>query len=226
MKIHSVPISRRQVLALLAGLVAARFAPAETSPLDTVRVYVVPLDDFPEDLAGGLAGALQEDLGLRVKASIRLPPLPIPLLPGTRQLIAEEILSRAVAASSRLPEATPETYRVFLTARDINGRSGNLRFLFSSHNRALNCSVVSLARLLDYPDGRPVINPRALIRLAKMSKRALGEMVFGWQRSADPEDLMYSPLMSLADLDRLGLAHREATSDPKPGNSVRTDSVI
>ena len=224
-----MPFARRQFLSALPGLLCLagiRQVRGELSPLDAVRVYVVPLDDFPEELAAGLARALQEDLGLRVKASIRLPPLAVPYLPGTQQLIAEEIMLRGAAASSRLPEAIPETYRVFLAARDINGRSANFRFLFSSHNRALNCSVVSLARLLDYAAGRPQLNPRALMRLAKISKRALGEMVFGWQRSADPEDLMYSPLMSLADLDRLGLVHRETTPDAKPPESVQTDKAI
>jgi hypothetical protein len=32
-------------------------------------------------------------------------------------------------------------------------------------------------------------------------------MRLGWKRSADPEDLMYAPIMGIEDLDRIGLEH-------------------
>ena len=133
---------------------------------------------------------------------------------------------RGAAASSRLPEAIPETYRVFLTARDINGRSANfsLPLLVSQPGPELfggfpwrACWTTPLAVRNSIP------RPHAP---GKDKQAGAGEMVFGWQRSADPEDLMYSPLMSLADLDRLGLVHRETTPDAKPPESVQTDKAI
>jgi hypothetical protein len=32
-------------------------------------------------------------------------------------------------------------------------------------------------------------------------------MYFGWQRSTNIEDVMYSPLMGVPDLDRIGVNH-------------------
>lgn len=180
------------------------------NPLDAVSVYLVPLADFPQDLASSLAKRLQQDLNLRVKASLQLPPLNLSTLPGTNQYVLEDILSLGSAASASFPEAGPTTYRIFLTLRDINSRSGNFRFQFSAHNKSLNCSVISLARLLEYTNNQPVFNERASTRLMKMTKRAIGEMRFGWPRSTDRSDLMYSPIMSLDDLDRLGLEHKSA----------------
>lgn len=215
---------RRSVLSLLAFGVGLGRAWGQGSPLDGVPVYLVPLDDFPEDLAGSLARALQQNLGFRVKSSLRLPALAIPVLPGTNQLMAEEVLLRGTPASARLPEATPTTYRLFLTTKDINSRSANFRFQFSFHNQALNSSVVSLARLLDYEGNRPVFSERTVARLLKMSKRAIGEMCLGWQRSADAKDLMYAPIMSLEDLDRLGLEHREEAKGEPQRPPRRADS--
>jgi predicted Zn-dependent protease len=211
-------LRRRQLLALLPFLFLASTSRGESAPLDAVAVYLVPLDDFPEALSSTLARSLQQSMGFRVKASLRLPPLRIDTLPGTNQLGAEILLQEAARASARLPEATPATYRVFLTLRDINLASANFRFVFSSHNKSLNCSVVSLARMLEYVNGKPSLGNLSTLRLLKMTKRAIGEMYLGWTRSTDPNDVMYSPLMSLQDLDRIGLDHAEGPRDdaPKP----------
>jgi predicted Zn-dependent protease len=189
---------------------------AEIHPLDAVPVYLVPLDDFPEELAAALAKSLQNNLGFRVKASVRLPPLTIGTVPGTTQLVSDDILLQGSRASSRLPEASATTYRVFLTIKDINSRSANLRFQFSAHNKALNCSVVSLARLLEYVGERPVFTERSVSRIQKMTKRAIGEMYLGWKRSPNFGDIMYSPLMSLDELDKLGLDHTENPPEQSP----------
>jgi hypothetical protein len=199
-------------------------APAQDGA--AVAVYVIPLDDFPEALAGTLAQRLQDELGIRVRPSLRLPPLDVPMLPGTRQLVAEELLVRAVAASSRLPELGPATYRVFLTTRDINGESGTLRFTFATHMPSLQGSVVSMARLVTGTLGVAQADERAraLARLHKMVKRAIGEAHLGWRRSTDPHDLMYAPVMNVYDIDRLGNDHREpggaSPPDCPPGRCI------
>lgn len=207
---------RRKLFFLLSLLSLRSISGAEMHPLDAVPVYLVPLDDFPEELAAALAKSLQNNLSLRVKASVSLPPLPIATAPGTTQLASDDILLQASKASSRLPEATATTYRVFLTIKDINSRSANLRFQFSAHSKALNCSVVSLARLLEYAGERPVLTERSVSRIQKMTKRAIGEMYLGWKRSPDPGDIMYSPLMSLDELDKLGLDHAESPPEQAP----------
>ena len=35
--------------------------------------------------------------------------------------------------------------------------------------------------------------------------RIVGEMRLGWRRTSDPADLMYAPIMSIDDVDRMSL---------------------
>ena len=42
------------------------------------------------------------------------------------------------------------------------------------------------------------------LRTYKMTKREIGIVHFGYPRSTDVKDLMYSPIMSLEDVDRMG----------------------
>ena len=207
---------RRKLLFFLPLMSVCSMSGAEIHPLDAVPVYLVPLNDFPEELAAVLAKSLQANMGFRVKASLQLPPLVIATAPGTAQLVSDDILLQASKASARLPEASATTYRIFLTIKDINARSANLRFQFSAHNKTLNCSVISLARLLEFAGERPVLTERSISRLQKMTKRAIGEMYLGWKRSLDPSDIMYSPLMSLDELDKLGLDHAETQPEQAP----------
>jgi hypothetical protein len=223
--------ARRALLVLLSSLsVGAPLWAQPLGPLDSVAVYLVPLDDFPEGLAEALAKSLQQETGIRIKASLRLPPLRINTLPGTNQLIAEDALAQGAQASARLPEVVPTTWRVLLTTKDINASSGNFRFQFSMHSKALNCSIVSLARLLDYVGDKPTLSQQSLVRLTKLIKRAIGEFCLGWTRSADPKDIMYAPLMSLDDLDRMGNDHaaeqdgakpKRVVPDPPPASDLR-----
>lgn len=220
-----MPRPRRRLLLALPLLWLGRAAAEQSSPLDSVAVYLIPLSDFPENLAAALARSLQDGLGLRIKASLRLPPLAVDKLPGTNQLVSESLLAAGLKASAGLPEAAPGTYRVFLTTQDINSRSANFRFQFSSHDKNSNSSVISLARLLEYVEERPTLTDRSVLRLVKMTMRAIGEMKLGWQRSPDPNDLMYSPLMGLDDLDRVGLDHAEPGHAPAPPPRRSPNSV-
>ena len=218
-------MQRRHVLLSGLALLGSGAAFAVRSRGDVVPVYVVPLDDFPEDYSANVARALASQLGIRVRAGLRLPPLRIPVLPGTDQYVGEALLERAVRASARLPGLGPETYRLFLTTRDINSQTGNFRFQFSMHSPSLNCSVLSMARLVEFEDGMPRLTVRTGERTIKLAKRAVGELHLGWRRSTDPEDLMYAPLMGLEDLDRIGNEHREEEamehSTPAPADRPR-----
>jgi len=220
-------ISRRMLLGALIGgaaLATGAHAAGTQHPLDAVAVYLVPLDDFPEEMAATLAKILQADLKIRIRSSLRLPPLDIPTLPGTDQAISEELLRLALPASQAW--TGNESYRVFLTLRDINTRSGNFRYQFSTHAPRQRCSVVSLARLLDYEGGAPRMTERSALRLHKMVKRAIAELHLGWRRSPDPRDLMYAPLVGLPDIDRMGLEHREVRpASPAPARAPRATSV-
>ncbi len=219
-------MQRRQMLLSTLALLGSGGAVA-AGPGAPVAVYVVPLDDVPEALSATVAHALARQLGIRVRAGMRLPPLRIPVLPGTGQVAGEALLERAARASARLPGLRPATYRLFITARDINAQSGGFRYQFSMHSPNLRCSVVSMARLFELVDGEPRLTNRTGERMVKLAKRAVGELHLGWQRSTDPDDLMYAPLMGLEELDRIGNEHREEKPDePAPDIQRKSRALI
>lgn len=183
---------------------------------DHVQVYIVPMSDFPEEMAVKLARVLSEDMGFWVKSSLRLGNLGIAVMPGTFQLPAEEILAKCQPVIRSFTNTSPKTYFLLLTLRDINSQTQGFRFQFSMHNKDLNTSVLSMARLFDYQNEKPVLNEIALTRLFKMSKRAIGEMHLGWERSINPQDVMYSPLMGIPDLDRIGTEYLGNQKTPEP----------
>lgn len=220
-------MQRRDVLLSAAALLGSSVALAARPGGESVAVYVVPLDDVTEALSATVAHALARQLGIRVRAGMRLPPLRIPALPGTSQVAGEALLERAARASARLPGLGPATYRLFITARDINTQSGGFRYQFSMHSPDLRCSVVSMARLFELVDGEPRLTNRTGERTVKLAKRAVGELHLGWQRSTDPDDLMYAPLMGLEDLDRIGNTHREEKPDePAPDMQRKSRALI
>lgn len=180
-------------------------APAASS--DEVAVYLVPLGDFPQRLAVNLAKGLQQALGVRIETTAPLEPVRLTPRPGTNQYESEALLVAGRVASASFAGIPEASYCLFLTVRPINSAAAASRYQVSAHNRGLNSSVVSLAGLLEPGQDRPVFTERTAWRLFKMSKRAIGEMHLGWSRSTEPSDLMYAPIMSLEDVDRIGYEH-------------------
>lgn len=208
------PMNRRiTLLALLLSPLAhaqpERLVPS--SPVDSVVLYVIPTDGVSELVAANLARALTQDTGMWVKSSLAAPSGITEPFAGTNQYPAEDYLPLGATLAKRLPDAGPRTYFIVLTDRDINSRSRNFRFVYSFHNPMARTSVLSVARLLFTRDGNPASGEIISLRIQKMLMRIVGEMKLGWQRTSDPADLMYSPIMSIDDIDRMSLAHTAQT---------------
>jgi hypothetical protein len=176
----------------------------------TVDVYLLPLDDFPADLASRMADRLSRDLQLRVRASLPMGSADVRTLPGTHQLIAESIIDQAAKVGARLPSRSSHSIVIAMTSRDMNSADHKVRFTFASHDNTKRVAVVSIARMsfAKYPAGltgkTSASQSDVDMRLYKMLKRAVGESYFGYTRSSNINDVMYSPLMSLNDLDAIG----------------------
>lgn len=178
-----------------------------SSPVDVVHLYVIPTDGMSEQHAATIARALTKDTGLWVKSSLWTPSgVDVPFA-GTNQYPADDYLPLGIKLAGRLPDAGPRTYFIVLTDRDINSRTQNFRFQYSFHSPMSRTSVLSIARLLYGKDGRPAANEVIGLRVQKMLLRIVGEMKLGWKRTTDPTDLMYSPIMSIEDIDRMSLIH-------------------
>lgn len=200
-------LQRRDALLSVLVAFAAPWALAQNQPVpgasvvDSVSLYVLPTDNVAEQAVAQLAQALSQDTGLWVKASPWVPPGPLVPLPGGLQFAGEDYLALGSAVAKRLQDAGPRTYFIVLTDRDINARSQNFRFQFSMHSPMQRTSVLSMARLLYAKDGSPAPGEVVGARVQKMLMRIVGEMRLGWQRTSDPADLMYAPILSVDDID-------------------------
>ena len=177
------------------------------SPVDAVNVYIIPTDGISEEAAGGIARALTKVTGLWIKSTLWMPSDGIEPFAGTNQYPAEDYFPLGARAARMLREVSPRTYYIVLTNRDINSKSQNFRFQYSSHSPMANTSVLSVARLLYTSFGAPASNEVVAERVGKMLLRIVGEMRMGWKRTSDPADLMYAPIMSIDDVDRMSLIH-------------------
>lgn len=175
------------------------------SPLDAVAFYIIPTDDVAEQAACTIARALTKDTGLWIKSTVWAPSDVSEPLPGTNQYPAEDYFPVGARVARTLRDASPNTYFIVLTNRDINSKTRNFRFQYSMHNPAVNTSVLSIARLLYNADGSRATESVAAERVAKMLMRIVGEMRLGWKRTSDPKSLMYAPVMSVEDIDRMSL---------------------
>jgi predicted Zn-dependent protease len=201
---------RRSALLTLAacgftGVGAQPLVPG--SPVDGVALYVIPTDGFPEEVAANVARALTKDTGIWVKSTMKMPSDSIEPFAGTNQYPADDYLPMGIRVSKQLQDTTVRTYFIVLTDRDINSRSQNFRFLYSFHNPMARTSVLSVARLFYEKDGSRSTEDVMLQRIQKMLMRIVGEMRFGWKRTNEPTDLMFVPIMSIEDIDRMSLIH-------------------
>lgn len=186
---------------------ASLYPQAAVEKTGPVNVYLIPLNDFSEDVAAQMGRDLSKEFGRWVKGTVAMGTQGLMPMSGTQQFAAEDIFEQAKTVMQRLPEADSNTYFIFLTNRDINSRARNFRFQFSYHDKVCRCSVVSAARMHPEPENSLGNRQQLESRFVKMTKRAIGQMVLGWERSSDINDLMYSPIMSLDDIDHLGNRH-------------------
>ena len=123
---------------------------------------------------------------------------------GTTQFSGEDIIDMADKVTGRLPERSPKTAYIVLTERDINSKERALRFLFAMQDRSIRTGVVSTAQLTWRPQGGRADMGTIRTRLRTMVKRGIGELYYGYPRSVEIRDVMYSPLMRVEDVDKVG----------------------
>ena len=162
-------------------------------------VYLAPL--------GGLSVAELQDLAAFYKVRYDLdvsilPPAPVPaglVDPGRHQMAAEDLIGRL---PSIYPEAAdPHRVVIGVLPADIYVR-GIPEWRWAFGNRAEgHLAVVSTARMR----ARRLFGASlAASRLRKMVTRDIGVLYFGLPLSDDPRSVLYSTILSVADLDRLG----------------------
>lgn len=173
--------------------------------MEPVDVWLVPVADFPESEVATLLRRLRADLPwLRIYEAARIPrPDAIDSADGT-QVVGQKAVEAFAPVARALPKTKSNTACVFLIADDLNIAGGRLRFTFSVNDRNSHVAVVSRARMVLGEGAVPASAEQVDARLYKMVKRQVGELRLGLVRTSERDNLMYSPLMGVPDLDRIG----------------------
>jgi predicted Zn-dependent protease len=194
------------VLLVLAASCSTTPPPEILGP--PIDVYLLPVDDFPFEFADQLAHRLSAELNLKVRVSLPMGIGDLKELPNNSQIATEDVIARAHEVALRLPNTNEKLLVIALTTRDINERTQSLRFLFASNDRMTHTSVISVARMFATTPRVEGTQAQVGLRIYKMVKRAIGEQYFGLPRSASIADIMYAPIMSLEDIDAMGVDYR------------------
>ena len=189
---------------LLAGVLAASTLPSPRPAAGQRpgRIYFVPLGPGVPVPLKGLADHFRRDYRLNTTV---LPELRLsdPRVRDTArfQLIAEELLGYMVRRHPKL-SWEPGAVVIGVTAQDMYVRAfaGSYAFEYREGDRF---AVLSTARmdpswLADPP------NPDLLRkRLRKAATRMIGFLYYGYRESPDRRSVMFGPVLSIDDLDRL-----------------------
>lgn len=194
------PTRRRFVGLLAAGPLLGGAAPPPP------QVFLVPDATVGDAAARALAADLARLSGVAVKPLLTMGLADAPTN-AAGQLEGDALLPLLQPLADRVRRLydAPDALVLLVTRRDLNAASLGTRFLFAFQNRATRLAAVSAARAEAAGlDGNPPETALVLTRLVKLLLRVVVEQVLGKPRSSDPAALMYSPLLSVADLDMIG----------------------
>ncbi len=199
------------ILAMILPVLVAGCAtkPPSESLGPPTDVHLLPVDDFSFKFADQLARRLSTDVNLRVRASLPMGAGDLKDLPNGSQLACEDIIARAHEIGLRLPNKSRRFVIIALTTRGINDRSQSLRFLLAKNDMTIQTSVISIARMFASTPSAEGTQAQVGLRIYKMTKRTIGEQYFEFRRTADIADIMYAPIMSLEDIDAMGVDYKE-----------------
>jgi hypothetical protein len=169
-----------------------------------VDIWLIPVVGFPDSYTVDLIDRLKRDTGLHIRSSVEAGVSPSLFFPDSKQMNANQALREFSRIPASLGPAKSSTTYLFLTAYDINSADRRFRFLFSQNDVEHRRALISIARMKANPDGAGEAPALTKVRLYKMAKRQVGELYYRYSRSSDLNNVMYSPLMGLDDLDMIG----------------------
>lgn len=168
-------------------------------------VLLLPADDFSEAYAAHLGERLHELTGLAVKSTLAVGLGHLRPFADSLQYDAQTLVETATPAIDRLRAQYGAVPVILLTQRDINARERSTRFSFAQHYPGWRVSVVSSARLVPGTVIGRASDATIETRLLKFLLRSVGQQVYRLPRNTDIDSVMYAPVMSLSDLDRMGI---------------------
>lgn len=171
-------------------------------PLAT-DVYLIPLEGFSVSAAADLARFLSEYYNISVKETAYMP-LPEDAFDKDReQYVADDLYPYLYDCVKRLGSTNKNALYIALLAGDMYDRNSSWNFAFQLGYSG-NISIIATDRMVPYGvTSRRHAEAIYGDRLSKMLIRTISERLYGIGRSIDPESVMYAPIMSVDDIDRM-----------------------
>jgi predicted Zn-dependent protease len=198
---------RITLLVFLALLTGASSAPYDqrTPPPQNYDIVIVPTEEVSGSEITKIAEVVANDTKLRIKVVLPLGTRDWKPYPDRKQYDPGALKTLALPAIERLKKDYGGKVYIVLTGRDLGPADKSLNYVFNMHYFAEKISVVSVVRMLFDEQGKQATPEVIVTRLRKILLRTIALQYFELQRSTNIEEVTYSPLMSVRDLDKMGL---------------------
>ena len=166
------------------------------------RIYLAPLGDFPAEGINHLVDYYRQKYGLTIQVVEPIPLDSAVVDSRTEQVVAEELMA-LMARRQPVLANDPEAIVIGLTSVDMSIRGiPQWRWAFAA--RRDQSAVVSTARM-DPTNYHLPADPGLLnMRMRKMVTKQIGVLYFGLPQNTDWRSVLYSPVLGVDDLDRIG----------------------
>jgi hypothetical protein len=191
-------------LALLPGVSAVPYD-QWTLPPQNYDVVIVPTEEVAGTEIKKMAAVVANDTKLRIKVVLPLGTRDWKPYPDRKQYDPDALKALALPVIERLKKDYGGKVYIVFTGRDLGPADKSLNYLFNMHYFAEKISVVSVVRTLFDEQGKQATAEVVETRLRKLFLRTIALQYFELQRSTNTEEVTYSPLMSVRDLDKMGL---------------------
>jgi predicted Zn-dependent protease len=164
-------------------------------------IYLVPFLGFEESSSHKLAKALEKDTGLRVTSTGSVT-LPVEVLNRERNQYNADYLNQVVGESiAKLRDGSWKQLFIGIMKQDMYSENLGWNFALSMHYDN-QISIVASERLVpnkiwDRSDAEKLFGER----IYKLLKRTIGLQYYGYPRTSDQKSILFSPMMSVDDLD-------------------------
>lgn len=166
------------------------------------KLYFIPLGNFSGAPITRLVSYYKHKLGI---AAVSMPAvsLALPVVDKRRsQLIAEEVIELMKRKNPQLAE-DPNVILIGLTDEDMYIRQKNWQYAFSYRTQR-RFAVVSNARMNPVNLGDVPNQDLLDIRMRKMVTKNIGLLYYLLPANHNPKSVLYSDVLSVEDLDRMG----------------------
>jgi len=176
----------------------------EVRPTD---VFLIPFFGFEESSSHLLASALGQDTGLKITSTGSIP-LPEKYLNKERNQYNIDYLNPIISESiNNLRDKSRNQLFIAIMKQDMYSGSNSWNFSLAG-NFENDISIVAMERLVPFETtnkgkAEKIFGDRSF----KILKRTIGLQFYKHQRKTDVNSVLFSPIMSVNDIDRMGYSY-------------------